>query len=450
MAGIDDIALYLPKCAFSIAELAEERNLEVAKLQKCLGLYEMRLPDLNEDVITMAAEALLDLMSKNPHIDPKSIGRIYVGTEYALDGSKPVASYLTGILNQYFIEKGMGKLEQCDAVDLVFACIGAVDAMQNCLYWLKEHPNKYAIVLATDFAKYELESPGEYTQGAGATAILLSTKPRLMEIPLQFASSTECIHDFFKPHRYKTVSNGQLDQDGLPLKKLETLFSECPIFDGPVSNNSYQSRMLEAYEYYKSDFGSSIKDWQKLVFHQPYAFHGRRMSAPLFLDGLEEDEKDILFKDLGIDKEYDERTLRKSEAFKDFVNAKLSDGEYASQKVENMYTASIFLCLISTLVQASKNNSLSEGDKIGFIAYGSGAKSKVFHSQLQTDWKTQTDNISLEKKLSSKTNIKYDDYKALHEKQLNQELSEIESKVHLNDMGITKTNYGSRNYKLAI
>jgi hydroxymethylglutaryl-CoA synthase len=38
--------------------------------------------------------------------------------------------------------------------------------MQNCLDFIRLNPTKKAIV-ATDFAKYDLNSTGEYTQGAG-------------------------------------------------------------------------------------------------------------------------------------------------------------------------------------------------------------------------------------------------------------------------------------------
>lgn len=446
MAGIDDIALHLPKCTLSIAELAKEKNLDLAKLQKGLGLYEMRLADYDEDVVTMAGEAIIELLAKNPGLDPKQVERIYVGTESGFDGSKPVASYLVGIVGQYLSNCKKPGLQQCDAVDMVFACIGAVDAMQNCLYWLEHNPGKKAIVVATDVAKYELDSPGEYTQGAGAVALLLSDKPRLMEIPLQFASATENAHDFFKPHRLRVKIDHKLSKDGEPVaNEVESLFSEFPVFDGPVSNDSYQDRMVSAYNFFKDEYNASAKDWKRLIFHQPYAFHGRRMAMPLFLDALSATEKEELMGSI----ENDERALRKSEAYQKFITEQIADGEYGSKQVGNMYTASIFLCLISTLHNAAQNNSLLAGDKLGFIAYGSGAKSKVFQGKLVTGWKTIAEKIKLDEKLESKFEVDYQNYVKLHKGTVANRLSAKNGKVFLSDMGLSETNYGARNYRVA-
>ena len=130
----DDISIYCPSLYLDINDFAKARDIEPAKLTKGLGLKSIAVPDSSEDVITMAAEALCDLVEKN-NLQPEDIGRIYVGTESMVDGSKPIASYLLGILKQFFEQKSIDarELYQCDVVDMVFACIGAVDAMQIAL-----------------------------------------------------------------------------------------------------------------------------------------------------------------------------------------------------------------------------------------------------------------------------------------------------------------------------
>ncbi|MBL7774979.1 MAG: hypothetical protein JNK89_03205, partial [Saprospiraceae bacterium] len=82
--GIDDMAFYTPKLYLDIAELAEKRQIPAEKLQQGLGLYKMALPDTHEDAATMAAEVIAELIDRN-QLDPRSIGRIYLGTESALD-----------------------------------------------------------------------------------------------------------------------------------------------------------------------------------------------------------------------------------------------------------------------------------------------------------------------------------------------------------------------------
>ncbi len=117
----------------------------------------------------------LELILKN-NIDPKRIGRIYLGTESALDGAKPTATYALDMLNDYFAPiHGPDCLLHCDVVDLTFACVGAVDALQNTLDWVRAGKDRIGIVVASDIAQYELGSGGEYTQGAGAIALLITT-----------------------------------------------------------------------------------------------------------------------------------------------------------------------------------------------------------------------------------------------------------------------------------
>jgi hydroxymethylglutaryl-CoA synthase len=49
----------------------------------------MAIPDAHEDAATMAAMSLLDLM-RRASIRPEDIGKIYVGTESAVDEAKPL------------------------------------------------------------------------------------------------------------------------------------------------------------------------------------------------------------------------------------------------------------------------------------------------------------------------------------------------------------------------
>ena len=146
--GIHDLAFQAPSLFLSIDDLAEARGIEAAKLRFGLGLEAMSLCDVNEDIVTLAAGAVLKLLRQNPSITPDQIGRIYVGTESSIDGSKPIATYLHDIVNQYFnrTEQGPNLLKNTDVVDMTFACIGAVDAMHNSLYYVQVESEKLAIV----------------------------------------------------------------------------------------------------------------------------------------------------------------------------------------------------------------------------------------------------------------------------------------------------------------
>ena len=196
--GIDSIAFDIPKLHLPIKVLAENRNIEPEKLIKGLGLHKMSFPDVHQDVVTFAANAVYKLIQQE-NINPSEIARIYVGTESSVDSSKPIASYISALLEQ---QLGEGTLRYCDTLDMTFACIGAVDALQTTLDFIRLNPTKKAIVVATDNAKYDLNSTGEYTQGAGAIALLITANPKILSFSQEVGVSSQGVFDFFKPRRY--------------------------------------------------------------------------------------------------------------------------------------------------------------------------------------------------------------------------------------------------------
>jgi len=147
--GIDSITFDLPKIHLPIKTIAENRNIEPDKLIKGLGLKKMTLPDVHQDVVTFAANAVYKLILQE-NLNPNEIARIYVGTESGIDASKPIATYVTSLLEQQFGER---TFRNCDTLDMTFACIGAVDALQSTLDFIRLNPEKKAIVVATDNAK---------------------------------------------------------------------------------------------------------------------------------------------------------------------------------------------------------------------------------------------------------------------------------------------------------
>ena len=247
--GIEAASYYVPSLYLEIKDLAEKRGIEPAKLEKGLGLHKMAFPDVHEDAATFAAEALLKLI-QDYSINPKEISRIYLGTESALDAAKPTASYAMQMVEK-FLENDFGTrvFKHCDVVDMTFACVGAIDAFQNCLDFVKANPGKKAVIIASDYAKYELNSSGEYTQGGGAVAILVSENPKLLEIESAFGIATESVFDFFKPRRNADKSELISASETMP-DKIE-IFTDEPVFDGQYSNQCYQDRIREAYEHYK-------------------------------------------------------------------------------------------------------------------------------------------------------------------------------------------------------
>ncbi|MDR2123272.1 MAG: hydroxymethylglutaryl-CoA synthase [Flavobacteriaceae bacterium] len=429
--GIDAFSFDVPKIYLPMKDLAVARDIEPAKLEKGLGLLKMAFPDVHQDVVVFAANALRKLFEQE-NLKPADIARIYVGTESGIDSSKPVGSFLVSLLEDTY---GDGTFEHCDVVDLTFACIGGIDALHNSLDFIRVNPDKKAIVICTDYAKYDLNSTGEYTQGSGAVALLLSANPRIISIDNKIGVSTKGVFDFFKPKRSiskKDVTGRNDNPEWFGVLEAEIdLFKEQPVFDGQYSNTCYQNRLKGSYFELKKLLGketSLYTEWTNIIVHLPYSFQGRRMFSEIY--ALDSDIKDSLPKG---EEEYANKIkeIGKTEEYKTFANEKFRPAEIASSDIGNMYTGSIFMGLFSTLYFHHKNNTELTGKKFGFLAYGSGSKSKAFEGTVEENWKLQTEKLQLFETLEKAKPIDIDTYHALHKKELKEPVVEPQNEYIL-------------------
>ncbi len=480
--GIDAISFYVPSLYLSIKDLAQKRNISFEKLNLGLGLNKMAIADKNEDTASFAANALLSLINENK-INPREIGRIYLGTESALDSAKPTSTYAVEAAEKK-LENQFGKrcLMNCDVLDMTFACVGGVDALHNSLDWVKSGKNRKAIVIASDVAKYDLNSTGEYTQGAGAIAMLIKEDPDILIISETWGIATKSVGDFFKPRRlYNKIellketlaeiklttnendiksflNNTSLDFWSDPSHEIE-LFKEEPIFDGPFSNICYQDRNTEALAHFKSQKKLNVlKDWDHLILHLPYAFQARKSLVKNWIIWLEDNnEIDQLYKEINhppksID-QYNNwlKKAAKSNYYLKFITRKLRSGEKASSEIGNMYTASIFMSFLSLLSDSFENKNEIAENKIGFFSYGSGSKSKVFEGVIQKNWGNKIKNISLFSILNARTKISVETYEKLHNKSIENnyikndkiKLSHIETAENKKGLRVYSSNTGN-------
>lgn len=428
--GIDSIAFDIPKIYLPINTLAENRNIEADKLIKGLGLHKMSFLDLHQDVVTMASNAALKLIQQE-NLNPSEISRIYIGTESGVDSSKPVGSYVLSNLEQIF---GTRSFKNCDVVDLTFACIGAVDALQNCLDFIRLNPTKKAIVIASDNAKYDLNSSGEYTQGAGSIAMLITANPKVLSFSNEVGVATEGVFDFFKPRRNFSKeeilqSENNPEWNGI-LENEINIYKEQPVFDGQYSNQCYINRITEAYEHFKIEskqIGKVYENWSAILMHLPYCFQGRRT----FIEIFAKENPELLESQIGENLKEKLKALAKSSEYLDLVKHYILPSEIASGQIGNIYTGSIFLGLLSTLCYHLRENSNLENKKFGFIAYGSGSKSKVFEAVVEENWKSVIKKNQLFETLEQAIAIDFSTYENLHKKELKQSVIAPKNEFYL-------------------
>lgn len=415
--GIEAIQFDVPKIYLPIEVLAKNRNIEPEKLTKGLGLQKMSLLDANQDIITLGSNALYKLIQQE-NLNPSEISRIYVGTESSVDNSKPIASYILQVIEQ---KVGANSFQNCDVVDFTFACIGAVDALQNCVDYIRLNPTKKAIVISTDNAKYDLNSTGEYTQGAGAIAMLITSNPSIISFSKETGVSTSGVFDFFKPKvtiDKSEITNNSNNEDWFGILESEiTITKEQPVFDGQYSNTCYINRISDAYKHYKKESEQKeivFNNWELIFMHLPYCFQGRRTFIEIFAN----ENPDLLEQQEGENLKDKLRSLIKSEEYLNLVNNKIKPTEIASGEVGNIYTGSIFLGFLSALYFNLKENVSITNKKTGFIAYGSGSKSKVFEGTIEAHWQSKIEKTHLFEVLEQRTAIDFEIYERLHKKEI--------------------------------
>src|SRR3712207_6303038 len=102
---------------------------------------------------------------------------------------------------------GEGSFEHAGGIECKFACVSGSYALYDNANWIRadENNGKAAIVVVSDIAKYDIGSTGEYTQGAGAVALLVKEDPRLLAFDPKVPSTTiKNEYDFYRPFGKET------------------------------------------------------------------------------------------------------------------------------------------------------------------------------------------------------------------------------------------------------
>ncbi|MDP2667908.1 MAG: hydroxymethylglutaryl-CoA synthase, partial [Nitrosopumilaceae archaeon] len=354
--------------------------------------------------------------------------------------SKAMNSYVIGMLEQVY---GEGSFEHCGGIECKFACVSGSYALYDNANWIRagEAENKSALVVVSDIAKYDLGSSGELTQGAGAVAMLLNDKPRLLAFdPKVTSTSIKNEYDFYRPFG-----------------------KETPIVHGQYSNLLYLIQVRNALEAYKTRALSTglikLKEGETVLdhidylnMHLPYSNMGKKALAYLVRHewratprwkkliekiGIEEPrpkdprgtiesilaDADYMTKDHEFTK-----LFTKTKEFQDVYEAKLASSLIASKMIGNLYTASLYLGFRSSLEFEFQKGVELEGKRIGFGSYGSGSSAMVFSGVIQPSYKQVVKDMNLEAELGKRKKLSLEEYEEIHENKRSVDNSILEPK----------------------
>jgi hydroxymethylglutaryl-CoA synthase len=142
------------------------------------------------------------------------------------------------------------------------------------------------------------------------------------------------------------------------------------------------------------------------------------------------------------------KEISKSEEYRNFVNEKLQPAEIASSLIGNLYTGSIFMGFLSTLAHFYESKTNLSNQKFGFLAYGSGSKSKVFEGTIQPNWVAAISNVNLFQTLEKSHEIGFETYEKLHKKEQKTSIQSPKSEWILDKIENENPNLiGARYYK---
>ncbi|MCJ1431391.1 Hydroxymethylglutaryl-CoA synthase, cytoplasmic [Xylographa pallens] len=417
--GIKAMEIYFPAQCVEQAELEKFDGVSSGKYTIGLGQTKMSFCDDREDIYSMALTTVSSLLRKYS-IDPKSIGRLEVGTETLLDKSKSCKS----VLMQLFSPSGNNSIE---GVDTVNACYGGTNALFNAINWVESSAwdGRDAIVCAGDIALYK-KGNARPTGGAGCVAMLIGADAPLVFEPGMRGTYMKHAYDFYKAD----------------------LTSEYPIVDGHYSVNCYTEALDACYKGYQErkaklqqanrttngiheekESQTPIDDFDYMVFHAPTCKLVSKNYARLLYDDYVAAPSHPAFetvpselKDMDYDKSISDKTVEKTflGLTKKKFQERVQPGLQTATMCGNMYCASVYGSLVGLLSNVKSER--LQGKRVGIFSYGSGLASSLFSLQVKGDVSNMVEKLDLHRRLDARRTVPPETY---------DEMCNMREKAHL-------------------
>lgn len=315
--GIDQIGFYTPNKYVDMVDLAHARNQDPNKFLIGIGQETMTVADQTQDAVSMGINSTLRYVNR---INKENVGLLVFGTESSVDQSKSAS---------LFVKTALNLAPQVRTFEVKEACFGLTAGLMIARDYIRSHPDKSAIVIGSDIARYGVNTGGEVTQGAGSISILVKKDPQILELNDGHSAYSEDINDFWRPNNSKLAK-----------------------VDGKYSTQVYLDFFTKTFNQYKKDQNLETKDFDALIYHLPFTKMGLKANR------------------LAVEDQDEETTKRLQDNFE--------ASKKWSAKVGNIYTGSLYLSLLSLL----ENGNLETGARIGLFSYGSGAMAEFFSATL--------------------------------------------------------------------
>ncbi|MGP8125770.1 MAG: hydroxymethylglutaryl-CoA synthase family protein [Nitrososphaerales archaeon] len=452
--GIEALYIYTPQFYVDNAELATARGKDPKHFTEGVGIKSFAVTPPNEDQSSMAATAAYRLMEAHG-ISPEDIFRIDTPTESGLDNSRALVSDVVGMLEKVY---GIGSLSHVLGYEQKFACVSGMERYLDTGAWFAAgwNPRRYALVLATDIAKYNLNSGEEPTQGAAAAAILMGKDPKVLEIvPGALGSALRHEKGDFKKPGGRTIA----------------------MVDGALSYASYLSEMKEAWLNFQSAVKtlgfvkpkpdeSTLDYMDRAVYHNPH----KKMVISAYASLLMHEWRDLprwreIVAEIGEEppragmddlafymgepyKQY-RKSFMKSTRVMDSFEKHVSSSLMAPDLIGNSYSVSVFIGLDS-LFENDKED--LAGKSVVMFGYGSGSHAVIQGNVVPEGYKKFARQLDLMQRLDARRKLSIEEYERIHRGEVLPNDWTVGSRKQfvLSGIGATETSEeGDREYSLA-
>ncbi len=414
--GIEALYVYSPEYYVDNAELALARGKEPRHFTEGVGIKAFAMAPPNEDQASMAATAAYRLMEAHG-ISPSDIFRIDTPTESGMDSSRALVSDVIGMLEQVY---GKGSLSHVLGYEQKFACVSGMERYLDTSAWFgaKWNPRKYALILATDIAKYNLNSGEEPTQGAASAALLIGSDARVLEIvPGELGSALRHeMRDFKKPGA-RTIAmvdgavsyasylsemkeawlNFQAAVRGAGLIRPEADQSTLDFIDRAIYHNPHKKMVISAYA------SLLIHEWRSLP-------RWKAIEETIGPEPTRAGLDDLAYYMSDAYKDY-RRKFMKAQQFVDDFEKRIGSSLIAPDLVGNSYSVSVFVGLDSLLENDKEDLT---GKSVVLCGYGSGSHAVILGNRIPEGYREVSKNLDFMKRLLSRRKLSIDEYERIH------------------------------------
>jgi hydroxymethylglutaryl-CoA synthase len=349
--GIHDLSFATAEFVLPHTALAAYNGTDIGKYHLGIGLHSMSVPAADEDIVTMGAAAAAPIVARH---GTEAIRTVVFATESSIDQSKSAGIYVHTLL---------GLPSATRVVELKQACYGATAGLQFALGLVHRDPSERVLVIASDVSKYELDGPGEPTQGAAAAAMLVGADPALLRIEEPSGLFTADIMDFWRPNYLSTA-----------------------LVDGQESITAYLQALQCTWKDYTERGGRALGDFRAFCYHQPFPKMAYKAHRALLT---------YCGRDAG-----DERVARDIAATTAYNTV-----------VGNSYTASMYLALASLL----DNGGDLTGLPVGMFSYGSGSVAEFFAGTVVPGYRAHLRTAAHHEAIARRREVDHARYRELHE-----------------------------------